>query len=128
MNGSPSVLPALAWLSVFPGLALAQEPSDLIEAGRFEEAVETLSGADSVEAEVAAREIFDQTVTFGIQENDFEYAIRGLVAAKKLPNLSREIMADLRFWHGHALYQKAVQEQRPQTVASAEVALAPQVT
>jgi hypothetical protein len=123
MNGSSAGILAVAWLSIVPGLVLAQDPSDLIAAGRFDEAVASLSGADSVEAEVAAREIFNQTHTFGIQENDFDYAIRGLAAAKNLPNLSRELAADLHFWHGFALYQKAVQEQGPQTVASAEVAL-----
>lgn len=122
MNGSSSVILAVASLSLLPGLTLAQDSSTLIAAGRFEEAVESLSGADPVEADAAAREILSEVVG-GFEPGDYDYAVRGLVAAKTLPNLSREIMANLDFHHGYLLYSEAIREQDPQTAASAEAAL-----
>ena len=47
----------------------------------------------------------------------------GMSAAKRLPNLSEAMVSQLNFWHGYSVYQIAVQEQEPQTLASAQSSL-----
>ncbi|MDH3271113.1 MAG: tetratricopeptide repeat protein [Gemmatimonadota bacterium] len=98
----------------------------LIQAGRLQDAVAVLSRSaqnDPQRAEQAARMIFAEAYQNGNQKDNYQYAATGMAAAKELPNLSAEMTAQLNFWHGYSLYQMAVAEQEPQTLATAQSAL-----
>lgn len=98
----------------------------LIQAGRLEDAVAILresTQGNAERAEQAARMIFAEAYQQGVQENDYDYAIQGMSAAKELPGLSAEITNQLNFWHGYAMYQQAVQQQEPQTLETAQATL-----
>ena len=108
-----------------PSAALRQG-NWLIQAGRLEDAVEVLGAAAADrpdQAEQAARMIFAEAYQKGYQAQDYAYAIRGMSAAKDLPNLSDEMTNQLNFWHGFSLYQTAVAEQEPQTLETARASL-----
>ena len=108
-----------------PSAALRQG-NWLIQAGRIEDAVSVLAMAaadDPQQAEQAARMIFAEAYQNGYQKDDFAYSIRGMMAAKELPNLSVEMTGQLNFWHGFSIYQTAVKEQEPQTLATARSSL-----
>jgi len=98
----------------------------LIQAGRLQDAVAVLSKAaanDPQRAEQAARMVFAEAYQNGNQKNDYAYAAAGMAAAKELPNLSVEMTAQLNFWHGYSIYQMAVAEQEPQSLATAQSSL-----
>jgi tetratricopeptide (TPR) repeat protein len=98
----------------------------LIQAGRLEDAVAVLSASaaeDPQRADQAARMIFAEAYQNGNQKDDFAYAAQGMAAAKQLPNVSPEMMNQLNFWHGYSIYQMAVAEQEPQTLATAQSSL-----
>ncbi len=98
----------------------------LIQASRLDDAVDVLSRAaesDPQRAEQAARLIFAEAYQNGQQKDDFAYAAQGMSAAKRLPNLSAEMMNQLNFWHGYSIYSAAVAEQEPQTLQSAQATL-----
>lgn len=98
----------------------------LIQAGRLDDAVEILSKsaqASPERAEQAARLIFAEAYQNGTQEENYSYAATGMSTAKRLPNLSAEMVNQLNFWHGYSLYQLAIAEQEPQTLQSAEATL-----
>jgi hypothetical protein len=102
--------------------AASQTVDDLIAAGRFDEAA-ALVGRASPEAAQVADRIFQQAYTGGHQRQDFEYAIRGYAAAKRLIDMSDPAYDRLSFWHGFALYNQAIEAQMPQSLESAQVAL-----
>ena len=108
-----------------PSAALRQG-NWLIEAGRIEDAVQVLTDAtegNAQQAEQAARMIFNEAYQNGYQKDDYEYAIRGMAAAKRLPGLSEAMTNQLNFWHGFSLYQSAVKQQEPQTLETAQASL-----
>ena len=107
-------------LVVAPGVS-AQ--GDLIEAGRFEEAVASLSGLSPAEYEDVAEAIFQRAYSFGFQTGDFEYAVRGMAAAKQIPDITDAMFEKLSFWHGFSLYNQARLDQEPETLETAEAAL-----
>ena len=98
----------------------------LIQAGEIGRAVQVLSGvaqSNPEQADQAARMVFAHAYSNGVQKNQYDLAISGLVEAKKLPNLSPAMTNQLNFWHGYSLYQQAMAQQEPQTLASAEATL-----
>lgn len=98
----------------------------LIQAGRIEDAVAVLkeAAADNPgRAEQAARLIFNDAYQKGYQQDDFQYAIMGMAAAKELPDLSESMVSQLNFWHGFSVYKAAVEEQAPQTLPTAQATL-----
>ena len=98
----------------------------LIQAGRIEDAVVVLkeAAADNPgRAEQAARLIFNDAYQKGYQQDDFQYAITGMAAAKELPDLSESMVSQLNFWHGFSVYKAAVEEQAPQTLPTAQATL-----
>ncbi len=108
-----------------PSAALRQG-NWLIQAGRLEEAVEVLSAAaqnDAQRAEQAARMIFAEAYQNGYQQDNFQYTIDGMTAAKQLPNLSEEMTHQLNFWHAFSLYRKGMVDQEPQTLQTAQATL-----
>lgn len=108
-----------------PNAALRQG-NWLIQAGRLEDAVTVLGSAangNPQQADQAARMIFNEAYQNGYQKDDFAYAVRGMVAAKRLPNLSTAMTSQLNFWHGFSIYQAAVKEAEPQKLATAQSTL-----
>ena len=98
----------------------------LIQAGRITDAVEVLkeaAAADPERAEQAARMVFADAYQKGYQEKNYQYAISGMSAAKELPGLGEELVSQLNFWHGFSVYQAAVLQQAPATVATAQATL-----
>lgn len=114
---------AFAALLGLPAQAQSQTLNELIQQGRFEEAVALAGNASPEEAAEAARLIFNQAYTFGHQQRDFDYAIRGFSAGKQLVDMSHPLWEQLSFWHGFALYSQGIEAQAAQTLASAEIAL-----
>ncbi|MGD8320092.1 MAG: tetratricopeptide repeat protein [Gemmatimonadota bacterium] len=109
----------------YPNVALRQGKW-LIEAGRINDAVKALSEvatADPSQAEAAARLIFADGYTKGVQKNNYDYASSTFSAAKSLPNLSAGMNNQLNFWQGYAIFQGAVEEQKPATLATAKSTL-----
>ncbi len=98
----------------------------LIQARRIEDAVPVLTRVaeqGGQQADQAARLFFNEAYTNGHQRNDYAYSIRGMTAAKQLPNVSETMRNQLNFWHGFSLYSQAVAEQEPQNVQSAQATL-----
>jgi len=110
-------------LLVRPGPTEAQTLDELIETGRFEDAVSMVANASPEEAREAARLIFNAAYRMGHQQQDYDFAIRGFTAAKRLVDLGEALYEQLSFWHGFSVYSAAVEAQLPQTIATAEIAL-----
>jgi hypothetical protein len=87
-----------------PPMVAAQDLTALISEGRFDEAAAMLGAAGPVEAEAGARAIFRQAYVNGYQLRDYEYAIRGMSAAKRVPGVSDSLGQQLDFWHGFSMY------------------------
>ncbi|MGH6915563.1 MAG: tetratricopeptide repeat protein, partial [Geminicoccales bacterium] len=108
-----------------PNAALRQG-SWLVEAKRIDDAVEVLTRAsqgDPERAEQAARLIFNEAYTNGYNQEDYAYAILGLTAAKRIPNVGQTMMNQINFWHGFSVYQAAIQQQVAQTPETARATL-----
>ncbi len=106
--------------------AMLRQGNWLIEAGRIEDAVAVLKEAavdNPQRAEQAARLLFADAYQKGYQQKNYRYAIEGMAGAKELPNVSEAMVSQLNFWHGFSVYQAAVVEQAPQTLATAEATL-----
>jgi len=109
----------------YPNVSLRQG-NWLIQAGRIADAVAVLQSSaaeDPERADQAARLIFADGYSKGVQKNDYGYAVRVFTAAKELPNLKPEMANQLNFWHGYALFQGAVKEQEGQTLQTAQSTL-----
>ncbi|MGB1658023.1 MAG: tetratricopeptide repeat protein [Longimicrobiales bacterium] len=108
-----------------PSAALRQG-NWLIQAGRLQDAVAVLSRAaegNPAQAEQAGRMVFAEAYQNGYQQDDFQYTIDGMIAGKQLPNLSDEMRHQMNFWHAFSLYRKAVVDQEPNTLQSAQATL-----
>jgi hypothetical protein len=91
-----------------------------LEEGRFEDALSAFreAVASGQDPTVPARLLFNDAVGNGIRYENWEHALRGLVAAKTFA-VQDTLRADLDFWHGYTLYNQAMQVQRPQTLDAA---------
>lgn len=108
-----------------PSAALRQG-NWLIQASRLQDAVVVLSRASEgnpAQAEQAGRMIFAEAYQNGYQQNNFQYTVDGMVAGKQIPNLGEEMLHQMNFWHAFSLYRKAVVEQEPNTLQSAQATL-----
>jgi tetratricopeptide (TPR) repeat protein len=98
----------------------------LIQAGRLEDAVDVLKTSAAMgqkQADQAAQMIFVDAYTNGVQKSRYDYAAKGLDAAKSLSNLSAAMQHQLTFWQAYSLYQGAISDQKPQTLKSAKATL-----
>jgi tetratricopeptide (TPR) repeat protein len=98
----------------------------LIQAKRMDDAVPVLTRVaqqGAQQADQAARLFFNEAYTNGHQKQDYAYSIRGMTAAKRLPNITDGMRNQLNFWHGFSLFQGAVAEQEGQTLAGAQATL-----
>lgn len=109
----------------YPNVSMRQG-NWLLQAGRVEDAVAVLKTAvagNSGQADMAARLIFADAYSNGVQKERYAYAITGITAAKQLPELTPAMMSQLNFWHAYALYTGGVKEQEPQTLQTAQATL-----
>jgi hypothetical protein len=113
---------AAALLATPSWLHAQVQPSPSDDGARFDAIVSMMRNASPEEVESTARDIFDQAYQ-GQQAGNYAFAVRGYGAAQRLPNLSQAMRNQLAFWHGYALFQQAIKEQRPQTAASAQATL-----
>ena len=80
----------------------------LLAEKRIEDAAAALavSATTPEAADNAANLIFNEAYANGFQKEDWAYSIRGMVAAKQLPNVSTNMMEQLNFWHGFSVFQR----------------------
>ncbi len=98
----------------------------LVDAGRIDEAVASLKAlatADPTQADGAARMLFADAYAKGVQKSNYDYAVKVIAAAKGIPGIGTPLMQQLNFWHGYSLYQGALEEQKPSTLATAKATL-----
>jgi tetratricopeptide (TPR) repeat protein len=80
----------------------------LIAEKRLEDAAAALRpmATDAAKADNAANIIFNEAYSNGFQRNDWAYSIRGMTAAKSIPNISSNMQEQLNFWHGFSVFQR----------------------
>lgn len=80
----------------------------LIAERRLEDAASTLRpmATDQAKADNAANIIFNEAYSNGFQREDWAYSIRGMTAAKSIPNISSNMQEQLNFWHGFSVFQR----------------------
>ena len=108
-----------------PSAALRQG-NWLIQAGRLQDAVVVLSRAaegNPAQAAQAATMVFAEAYQNGYQQNRFQYTVDGMVLGKQIPNLGDDMLNQMNFWHAFSLYRKAVADQEPNTLQSAQATL-----
>ena len=109
----------------YPNVTLRQG-NWLIQAGRVQDAVALLKQAVATspdQAEMAARMVFADAYSNGVQKENLQYCLTGVAAAKELPGLSSMMTSQLNFWHGYCLFNMAIKEQEPNTVETARATL-----
>ncbi len=103
-----------------------RQGSWLIQAGRLTDAVGVLrarAAGSREDADRAAQMIFGDAYNNGVRKERYGYGIQGLAAALDLPNLSAGMRHQLTFWQAYAIYQSAIAEQKPQSLATAKATL-----
>jgi tetratricopeptide (TPR) repeat protein len=82
----------------------------LIAERRLEDAAAALArtATDQQKADNAANLIFNEAYSNGFQRQDWAYSIRGMVAAKNMPNISTNMREQLNFWHGFSVFQRTI--------------------
>ena len=105
---------ALFAMSVAPGRVHAQDVSELVASGRFEEAAALLNGRAGGDLR------FNEAYRNELQTQDFEYAVRSISAAKQTPDVSEQRRQVLDFWHGFSVFQLAMPLAAPQDLAAAQ--------
>ena len=108
-----------------PSAALRQG-NWLIQAGRLQDAVVVLSRAaegNPAQAAQAGTMVFAEAYQNGYQQNNFQYTVDGMLLGKQIPNLGDDMLNQMNFWHAFSLYRKAVAEQEPNTLQSAQATL-----
>jgi tetratricopeptide (TPR) repeat protein len=99
----------------------------LVQAGRVDDGLPYLRRAiDAGEQtpDQVANVIFGDAHTNGIRDNrNLDYGIRQLEMAKTSLDVSQEWRQQLDFWHGYAIFQRAIQRQAPSTPQSAQATL-----
>jgi tetratricopeptide (TPR) repeat protein len=97
----------------------------LIAVQRLEDAVAALTpiAVDQASADNAANMIFNEAYTNGFNKQDWAYSIRGMIAAKRIPNIGRAMTEQLNFWHGFSVFQRTSPLAAPQDIAAARASL-----
>ena len=112
----------------FPNLR-ARQGTWLVELGRAEDAVPYLQQAvesGEQQADMMARVLFGAGVNDGIQAEprDLGYALRMFELAMSFGDaLSDASVGEINFWRAYALYEQAVEQERPQTLQTAQLTL-----
>jgi tetratricopeptide (TPR) repeat protein len=82
----------------------------LIAERRLEDAAAALRpmATDQAKADNAANIVFNEAYSNGFQREDWAYSIRGMTAAKAIPNISSNMREQLNFWHGFSVFQRTI--------------------
>jgi len=83
--------------------ASGQDVTELLGAGRYEEAAALLAGVGPQTAYVGAEMIFERAHGTDYQNGDFANAVRGFTAGATVPHLTERQRQRFDFWHGAAL-------------------------
>lgn len=104
----------------YPNLALRQG-NWLLQAGRADDALPYFRKAveEGADANQVARMIFADAHSNGVRTENYDYAIRGITTAKEF-DVNAQTKAELDFWHGWSVLQRAIKMQEPQTLQTAE--------
>lgn len=104
----------------YPSVRVRQA-SWLLAAGRVDDAIPYLKKAvdDGTDANTAAKLVYGDAVTNGINKKAWQYAIKGIGQAKTF-SVNAETRSELDFWHGWALYHQAMALHIPSCPGPAE--------
>jgi len=82
----------------------------LIAERRLEDAAAALAETATTPeaADNAANLIFNEAYTNGFQRQEWAYSIRGMTAAKSIPNISSNMREQLNFWHAFSVFQRTM--------------------
>jgi len=97
-----SVLALLA-MAGLGGALSAQDVTSLLGAGRYDEAVELLANVAPETAHVGAEMLYERAHAIDFVNGDYESAMRGFVAGKRIPHMSERQRQRFEFWHGATL-------------------------
>ena len=109
-----------------PGLTnvKARQGSWLLELGREEEAVAYLQEAvekGEQNADAMANLVFATAHRKGVGTEDWNFALRLIGLAKMFEaEVSEAIRGQLDFWHAYSLYQQSIEQEKPQTLETAQ--------
>jgi tetratricopeptide (TPR) repeat protein len=97
----------------------------LIGVQRLEEAAQALAptARDAASADNAATMLFNEGYANGFQKENWAYSIRGMLAAKSIPNISSRMREQLNFWHGFSVFQRTMPLAAAQDLAAARASL-----
>ena len=107
----------------YPGVNVRQG-SWLMSTGRLGDAVPYFRRAvqRGENANTIARIIFGDAVNNGVRKEAWDYALRGILAAKTF-DVTPETRTELDFWNGWTIYHQAMLVQAPQNLESAETSM-----
>jgi hypothetical protein len=94
---------ALLATVAFSGTVTAQDVTELLGAGRYEDAVALLANVGPETAPVGAEMLYERAHSTDFQNGDYENAMRGFIAGKRIPHLSERQRQRFEFWHGATL-------------------------
>ena len=97
----------------------------LLAVQRLEDAVAALIpiAKDQPSADNAANMIFNEGYSNGFNKQDWAYSIRGMVGAKRIPNVGRAMTEQLNFWHGFSVLQRTIPQAEAKDIAAARASL-----
>jgi tetratricopeptide (TPR) repeat protein len=102
----------------------ARQGSWLLEMGREEEAVAYLQEAvekGEQDADAMANLVFATAHRKGVGAEDWNFALRLIGLAKSFEaEVSERIRGQLDFWHAYSLYQQSIEQEKPQTLETAQ--------
>ena len=105
----------------------ARQGSWMLELGREEEAVAYLQEAvekGEQTADAMANLIFATAHRKGVSTEDWTFALRLIGLAKMFEDeVSERTLGQLDFWHAYSLYQQSIEQERAQTVETAQLTL-----
>lgn len=105
----------------------ARQGSWLLETGSEEEALTYLQEAvekGEQTADAMANLLFASAHTKGVTPKDWNYALRLIGFAKAFESeVGDNVKGQLDFWHGYTLFNQALEQERPQTLETAQQTL-----
>lgn len=108
----------------YPNVA-ARQGNWLLEAGRENDALQYLRNAvanGEQTADAMARLLFGTGYRNGVSQKDWTYAIR-LIEMGKTFETSEAVAGELDFWHGYSLFNQGLEQEKPQTLQTAQATL-----
>jgi hypothetical protein len=81
----------------------AQDVTSLLGEGRYEEAVALLADVSPETAYVGAEMVFERAHSVDFESGEYESAMRGFIAGKRIPHMNERQRQRFEFWHGATL-------------------------